>query len=197
MESELHEGLFSPAVAEEIARSFPPPPEGDAAAPADRPDLHGDLPALPGALGRGLAAVHGVRPPADALPLDLAALVDERLARGAIQVDRLPEPYRRYRAAQLVQLWHDRHRPPDPMVCLVGAATIDRFLMSGGRVAGFAAPFGMIGDRHLDLAVLHHSIHYTLGPEAVFGFYEAYGSDPDLVQLDHHVLTSLLLGWLR
>ncbi|NNE96499.1 MAG: hypothetical protein HKN24_10770 [Acidimicrobiales bacterium] len=197
MESEMDEALFSSAVAVEISASFPVISDIQGAAPADRPDLHGDLPALPGALGRGLAAVHDVRPPPSAQPLDLVACVQERFVRGEIRPDELPDPYRRYSAVRLVELWQDRHAPPDRSVCLVGAATIDRFLIDRGEVAGLVAPFGLVGDRHLDLAVLHHSIHDTLGPEAVFGFYQAYGSDPDLVRLDHHVLTSLLLGWLR
>jgi aminoglycoside phosphotransferase len=69
--------------------------------------------------------------------------------------------------------------------------------MRNGEVAGIRGEFGLVGDRHLDLAVIQHSIHRTLGAEAVFGFYEAYGSDPNIVALDHYVLTGLLLGWIE
>ena len=47
---------------------------------------------------------------------------------------------------------------------------------------------------HFDLAIVQRSLHYDLGPAAVFGSYEGYGADPDLVRLDHFVLASLLIG---
>ena len=69
--------------------------------------------------------------------------------------------------------------------------------MADGEVAGIGSGgYGIVSDRHLDLAVLHHSIHTTLGAEAVFSFYEAYGSDPSLVLLDRYVIAAHLLGWM-
>ncbi len=168
--------------------------------PADRPDLHGDLPGLPAALGRMFATIHGLAVPSHLEPARLDRLVEERFDRGTIRPGEFPDPYSRYDASQLVQIWHDgaeRCADRTVPVCLVGAATIDRLLMDGGEVAAVRGEFGLVGDRHLDLAVIQNSIHNTLGPEAVFGFYEAYGSDPNIVLLDHFVLTGLLLGWIR
>ncbi len=188
---------FNRHVAAAIEASLGGPAAGD---PADRPDLHGDLPGLPAALGRGLAAIHGSDIPPDAEPANLAGLIRTRLDRGAIRTDQLSDPYSRYGADQLVAVWDEgaaRCSDTSIMVCLVGAPTIDRLLIRGGEVAGVSGPFGLVGDPHLDLAVIQHSIHRTLGAEAVFGFYEAYGSDPNIVMLDHYVLTGLLLGWIQ
>lgn len=49
-----------------------------------------------------------------------------------------------------------------------------------------------LADRHADLAVIHRQLQLAYGPEAVFGFYEAYGCDPQLVALDHYLLIDAL-----
>ncbi|MFW2383261.1 MAG: hypothetical protein ACN4GZ_16025 [Acidimicrobiales bacterium] len=167
--------------------------------PADRPDLHGDLPGLPGALGRGLATIHRSVVPHGADPTDVGALIRARLDHGVVEPADLPDPYCRHDVERLFSFWEAGGVRCDQIatsVCLVGALTIDRLLMNEGEVTGISGAFGLVGDHHLDLAVLQHSIHETLGAEAVFGFYEAYGSDPNIVALDHYTLTGLLLGWI-
>jgi aminoglycoside phosphotransferase len=52
----------------------------------------------------------------------------------------------------------------------------------------------IVADRHLDLAIAHLSVGAVLGQEAVFGFYDAYGRDPDLIRLDRAVLVAHVLG---
>ncbi len=167
---------------------------------ADRPDLHGDLPGVPAALGRGLARIHRVVLSDPVAPVDVSALVEDLLLAGRLDTLSLPEPYRRYRAAELVEMWRrwpEPVTPTAPAVCSVGRLTVDRMLLADGEVVGIGGgEYGLIADRHLDLAVIHHSIHLSLGAEAVFGFYEAYGMDPDLVLLDRYVLCAHLLGWL-
>jgi hypothetical protein len=191
-----NDAVFNRDVAAAIEAALGGPADGD---PADRPDLHGDLPGLPAALGRGLATIHSSEVPPQVEPADLSSLIRMRLDHGAIATDELSDPYSRYDAGQLVTIWEDgaeRCKDDSGLVCLIGAPRIDRLLMRDGEVAGVNRPFGLLGDRHLDLAVIQHGIHRTLGAEAVFGFYEAYGSDPNLVLLDHHVLSGLLLGWI-
>lgn len=62
-----------------------------------------------------------------------------------------------------------------------------------------AGPSGLLGldrlavvERHHDLAVAHRHIQTLFGGEAVFGFYEGYGRDPDLIRLDRAVLVDVL-----
>ncbi len=171
----------------------------NAGAPADRPDLHGDLPGLPAALGRGTARIHGIPVPPNATQFDAAAAITARLAAGMIDPAAMPEPYDRYEADRLVEIWTEATLPDSyasiPVV-LAGSLTIDRMLLADGELSGISGEFGLVGDRHLDLAVAQHSVHHQLGAEAVFGFYEAYGADPNIVVLDHHVLSGLLLGWI-
>jgi hypothetical protein len=167
---------------------------------ADRPDLHGDLPGVPAALGRGLARIHHAVPDEPVEPFDLARVLEQHLVAGRVDTSSLPDPYRRYGAAELVEIWRRWPQPvtaSGPAVCSVGRLSVDRMLLSDGEVVDIGGgPFGLMADRHLDLAVLHHSLHLTLGADAVFGFYEAYGTDPDLVVLDRHVLYAHLLGWM-
>jgi hypothetical protein len=194
---EIETDAFNRDVAAAIEGSLGGSSTGD---PADRPDLHGDLPGLPAALGRGLARIHRSVVPPDLAPTDLGALIRKRLDRGVITSADLPDPYSRYAPEQLMKIWSrnaDGCAEASASVCLVGGLTIDRLLIRKGEVAGVSGAFGLIGDPHLDLAVVQTSIHHTLGAEAVFGFYDAYGADPNIVLLDHHVLTGMLLGWIR
>ncbi len=171
---------------------------GEDAVPANRPDLHGDLPGLPAALGRGAARIHAVPLP-DVEPFDIASAINARQSAGLIKPSAMPEPYDRYDTERLVEIWTEAELPStytaEPVV-LAGSLSIDRMLLAGGELAGIAGSFGLVGDRHLDLAVLQHSVHRELGAEAVFGFYESYGEDPNIVALDHFVLAALLLGWI-
>lgn len=111
----------------------------------------------------------------------------------------MAEPYDRYAAERLVEIWTEAELPAtyeSTTVVLAGALSIDRMLLANGELSGIEGACGLIGDRHLDLAVLQHSVHRDLGAEAVFGFYESYGADPNIVALDHFVLAALLLGWI-
>ena len=187
---------FNLALGAHIASALGDPGPG---VPADRPDLHGDLPGLPAALGRGAARIHSLPLPVSPQFFDLEAAVEERLEAGLIDPSTLPEPYDRYSAADLVAHWKAAPvsaQIEDP-VCTVGWLTVDRFLLNNGEACGIAGgPFGLLANRHLDLAVLHASIHEKLGAEAVFGFYEAYGTDPSILELDRYTTAAYLLGWL-
>ena len=187
---------FDAAAKEAIVAALGDSNEG---APADRPDLHGDLPGLPGAVGRGVAKIHQIQVPASSDRFDVEAAIAARLNAGLIDPGTLPEPYDRYEADRLVEIWTEAVLPDsyhsEPVV-LAGSLTIDRMFLTAGELTGLSGDFGMVGDRHLDLAVIQYSIHHQLGAEAVFGLYEAYGADPNIVVLDHYVLAGLLLGWI-
>ena len=164
--------------------------------PASRPDLHGDLPGVPGALGRALRKIHTSPIPDRAAPFDLTQAMTHRLSDGEIVPEELGEPYRRYSAEALVEAWQNAPGRSDEMTCCIGRPTIDRMLLAAGEVSDVEGEFGLVVDPHLDLAVMQHSLHRALGGEAVFGFYEAYDSQPDLLRLDRADLAARLLGWI-
>lgn len=169
-----------------------------AGVPADRPDLHGDLPGLAAMLGRTVARIHAVDVPDSALPFDPLAGIERRLAAGRIDPHRLPHPYSSYSPGELVERF--RRAPAaegSSPVCCVGALTIDRLLIDGDELVGITGGgFGLVADRHADLAVAQQSIFTSLGGDAVFGFYEAYRTQPNIIELDRWTLAGHLLGWL-
>ncbi|MEM9656080.1 MAG: phosphotransferase [Actinomycetota bacterium] len=175
---------------------------------ADRPDLHPDPDDLVAAVGAGMQALHGTA--VERFPVDEAGapvpsgwpVIAERcraaVAAGLVDPGRLPEPYRRYTAAELLDLLLDG-RPdsgdqPELVVCH-GRPTLDRLLVHNGRFVGFTdSANALLSDRHLDLAIVHQSVQQVFGPEAVFRFYASYGRDPNVATLEHYVLVSHLLG---
>ncbi len=172
--------------------------EVPAGASAATPEQHYRPDALPEQLGTALRAVHD-RSIADAAADALGEVrtdLDRRLADGSIDPAALPEPYRRHPADRLCSLvfdgLEDRIGDAAP-VRLHGDPVVDRFWAApDGAVTVVDGRDDLVGDRHLDLAVAHRSIHDVYGPAAVFQFYEAYGLDPDLVILDRATLAALL-----
>ncbi len=177
------------------------------AATADQPELHPEPNRLAAAVGHGLRHLHQVQLPADEGhgDVDLApdggelaiwALIDERRSQNRIDTQRLPEPYARYSADELISLARQApqgnrdlrwcHTNPQP----------SQVVVDQGRFVAFVDPcLARIGDRHLDVAIAHLSLQDVFGPEAVMGFYEAYDEDPDLIQLDRAMLLALLAGF--
>lgn len=169
--------------------------------PVDEPDRHPDPDDLVTAVGAGLRVLHGIDPAAvpSAEPdggAAAAVLARCRATIGSWSADaRLPPPYDRRAPGELLELLEDGW-PADgePVVCH-GEPTADALLASNGTLVGIdRVDRAVVGDRHLDLAIVHLSIGDHLGPEAVFRFYEAYGDDPSIVRLDHYVLAANLLG---
>ena len=171
-------------------------------------DRHPDPDDLVAAVGRALAALHDAagEPAAasHAEPAGWDLVVDrchQAVDRGLVRVDQLPDPYARYQPAELLELLVSGR--PDPagdaehLVWCHGHPSVDRFLVDGGRPVGMDGfEWSLVADRHLDLAVTHQSVQAAFGPEAVFRFYDAYGRDPDLARLEHHVLAGHLLAGL-
>jgi len=175
---------------------------------ADRPDNHPEPGNLARLIGEGLAAFH-------ALPVDLLdeeaeaegasdpwAPIVERCRRrvddGLIDSTTLPAPYDRYQPDRLLEMLVDggaaAGRPSEAPTLCHGAPEAARFLIDGDRFVGFEAIGDpLVADHHLDLAVAHLSVADALGAEAVYGFYEGYGTDPDLARLDRAILARHLL----
>lgn len=166
--------------------------------PANRPDLHGDLPRLGVIAGEMLAQVHGLDPTDSPLLSGwehINEAIQERLETGLIDPDKLGKPYEMYKVQKLVQLWRQGRPNDEDLVVCCGQATLDNFLISNSKLAGLVSgENAIVADRHLDLAVIQQSIHVELGSEAVFAFYEGYGVDARILKLDHYVLASRLLG---
>lgn len=178
--------------------------------PADRPDLHPDPDDLVVAVGHGLRILHDLEtgpllePGGEATgPAFGWEAVKARcvaaVGGSSVDPDRLPEPYNRYSADQLLSMFvegkPEKADDSSDLVVCHGRPTMDRFYVDGGQFQGFTAvDDALVADRHLDLAVIHQSVQVVLGREAVFRFYESYGQDPNLARLEHYVLASHLLG---
>jgi aminoglycoside phosphotransferase len=165
--------------------------------PAHRAELHPDTGVLVAAVARALRALHELA--VDDCPFDagwarLDAEVAATLAAGRLDPATLDPPFSRYEAGRLVELWRaGRPAGEDAPVVVHGDASLPNLLVDGDTCTGFVDVGRLgVGDRHLDLAVVHQSIQRNLGPQAVFAFYDAYGTDPDLVRLEHYRLGTLL-----
>ncbi|MDH3683382.1 MAG: hypothetical protein OEV40_25970, partial [Acidimicrobiia bacterium] len=120
------------------------------------------------------------------------------VAAGRVDAAALPSPYDRYDPGRLVTVIHETRpssEPSDDLVVCHGTPVVPNLFLDSGRFAGWTglARLG-VADRHADLAVAHRSIHALFGPDAVFGFYEGYGAEPDLVALDHYILIDVVLA---
>ena len=179
--------------------------ERPAGYPADRPDLHADPDDLVVAVADGLRRLHSLSSAPAGLDDGssdgphgwsyLAERCRNAVADSGFDAALLPPPYDRYDGSQLLAMMTEGRPATEELVLCHGQPTLDQFLVDGGSFTGFRQLDNMIvADRHLDLAIIHQSVHHELGPEAVFRFYEAYGADPDIVRLDHYILLCHLLG---
>ena len=185
--------------------------------PATEPHRQPRPDEVPSAIGRALRRLHDLDPTAVLRSLSsaqrtsgssesLEGAVLAGLADGAIDPSALPDPYRRYGAAELAAMVGEgagrsaaaAGRAGDAAVVNHGDPVVGNWFLGGGAVTGVTGLHrARLADRHLDLAVAYGSISDHFGPEAVFGFVEAYGTDPDLIRLDHHVLLVLLADQLH
>ncbi len=164
--------------------------------PAHRPDLHGDVGSLAELAGTALRALHAL--PIDAAPASiergwkaLAAVAEAAVAQGLGVID---EAYQRYTGDELLSIWCAGRPAAEDLVVCHGDPALPNLMAHQGAFTGFVDLGSVrIADRHLDLAHAHVSIHRNLGPEAVYVFYEAYGTDPDLLRLDHYLLAKQLM----
>lgn len=120
--------------------------------------------------------------------------IGDRLRAGLIVPADFPEPYGRYESERLIDIWRNGRPEIEELVVCHGRPVLGSFHVDHGEVVAMGDLGGMRhADRHLDLAIVHQSLHSVLGPDAVFMFYDAYGLDPNLVLLDHYILGALLL----
>jgi kanamycin kinase/aminoglycoside 3'-phosphotransferase-2 len=163
--------------------------------PADRVDLLGEIEGIIVAFGRALAAMHAA--PRDDAPLPVGweairSTIESNL--GTIDPAQLPKAYARYTPDQLFDIWQANRPATEDLVVCHGAPLLENVLLHSGTTSGYRDLHRMrIADRHLDLAVAHHSVHARFGGDASFIFYDAYGTDPDLLRLDHYTLAGVLL----
>ncbi len=137
----------------------------------------------------------------------LLAAISAGLADATIDPSALPDPYRRYGAADLAAMVAEgaersaaaaRRAGDDAPVMSHGHPVVGNWFLQGGATAAVTG-LHQAGqaDRHLDLAIVYRSLTDHFGAEAVFGFVDAYGIDPDLIRLDHHLLVGLLADQLH
>jgi aminoglycoside phosphotransferase len=179
-----------------LVTTVPPGHPGNAADEAPDP---GDVSR---AIGAGLRRLHEL-PVADC-PFERSwGTIVAQLQRGVegdlVDASSLPQPYSRYEAGRLLELVQSgRPSPPDDPVVCHGSPAVTNLFVDGGALSGVVGVHRLgVADRHLDLAIVHRSISDLLGPQALYGFYEGYGQDPDLVRLDHYLLVDLLVSALH
>lgn len=159
-------------------------------------ERHPNLEVLVVAVASGLRRLHAL--PVAQCPFDsgwerLEGEVSAKLQAGGVDPAALGPPFDRYEADRLVELWRSGRPARDDLVVVHGDASLPNLVVEGGEVVSLVDVGRLgVGDRHLDLAVAHHSIYRDLGPQAVFWFYDAYGMDPDLAGLEHYRLGALL-----
>ncbi|MEZ5227573.1 MAG: phosphotransferase [Acidimicrobiales bacterium] len=163
---------------------------------AHRVDAHGDMQGVPATLARALRQLHDQVVDVDDFPFaagwdDLAADVTASIAD--LDPSTLPDPYARYDAERLAEIWREGRPGTEDIVLCHGDPSLPNLLIDPGVVGWVDVGRLRLADRHLDLAVAQYSIHRNFGPDAVFAFFEAYDLDPDLVRIDHYLLANFLL----
>lgn len=164
--------------------------------PADRPDLHGDVGSLAEVAGTALRQLHDLS--VDLAPQQLERGWDavERVAALSVGggIDEVDEPYQRYSPPELLDLFRAGRPADEDLVICHGDADLANMVAHQGAFVGWVDLGGVrLADRHFDLAHAHASVLRSLGPEAVYVFYDAYGRDPDLLRLDHYLLAKQLM----
>ncbi len=159
---------------------------------AHQPERHGQIGGLAELAGRTLRELHDT--PVRKVNRVGWDIVADRVAESDVMTENLPEPFCRYDRDRLLELWRGSRPANEQLVMCHGRPRLENLFVAATEFGGWVEPRQVvIADRHLDLAIAHRSIQDRLGNDAVFLFYEAYGSDPSLVALEHYLLADLLM----
>ncbi len=158
-------------------------------------------------LGLAMSQLHSL--PASTCPFDASAEavlneLNQTISSGGAEAVRLPAPYDRYSAGELVEMVETQlglsSGPELPPVIVHGDLQPQNWIVQDRVGAPVVVLDGLdhlgVGDRHRDLAVLHRYLPTVAGAEALFAFYEAYDTEPDLIRLDAYVLMTILVEQL-
>ncbi len=170
---------------------------------ASQLDAHPSTDFIATTLGQTLRAFHDIAHTNLAVLLDTITWEDtfeqisSRLNHPAFSPTRLVEPYSRYQAEEL--LTNFTHAKPqtidDDLVVSFGYQLADLAYVEGDRVAALKdIDQCVIADRYYDLAINHINLHALIGPEALYSFYDGYGTTPNIVKLDHYIMAATLLS---
>ncbi len=160
---------------------------------AHQPERHGQIGGLAELAGQTLRDLHdaSVGEQIDQTGWEVIA---DRVAKSEVEAETLPEPFRRYTRDRLIELWSGGRPAAEDLVLSHGRPRLENLFVNATAFTGWVEPrYAVVADRHLDLAIAHRSIQDCLGNDAVFRFYEAYGSDPSLVSLEHYLLADLMM----
>ncbi len=165
--------------------------------PALQIDRHGDSQGITATFATALRTLHDTPIDPTDFPFDsgwddLAAVV--ATAVESLDPSTLPDPYGRYSAERLGEIWRDGRPEAEDLVLCHGNPSLSNLLVDPATVGWVGVGRLRLADRHLDLAIAQYSVHRNFGPDAVFAFFEAYDIDPDLVRLDHYLLAGLILS---
>lgn len=165
-------------------------------AAAHRVETHGDMQGVPATFARALRRLHETPVAVGAFPFSVgwdALAAEIEAAADGLDPNQLPDPYSRYSAARLIEIWREGRPAQEDLVLCHGDPSLPNLLIDPGVVGWVDVGRLRMVDRHLDLAVAQYSVHRNFGPDAVFAFFEAYEGDPDLVRIDHYLLANFLL----
>lgn len=163
---------------------------------AHRIEAHGDMQGVPATLARALRDLHESPVETDTFPFGIgwaALAADIEQVSDDLDSTRLPDPYCRYEARRLVEIWQQGRPDGEDLVLCHGDPSVPNLVINPAVVGWVDVGRLCLADRHLDLAIAQYSIHRNFGPDAVFAFFEAYDFDPDLVRIDHYLLANFLL----
>lgn len=177
--------------------------EAPAGWPADAPENQVQGTTLLDGLGRALRTLHALTPPEHVHAVDTAALVRraaERVDAGAVdpaRFDRSRQGLDPRRLLQQLEQWQPLllDRRPVPPTLTHGALRLGAVWVERGRPTALLGAAGLaVSDPYRDLAAMARSLAALFGPEALPGFFAAYGlSDPDPIRLEFHALLDELL----
>ncbi len=173
-------------------------PAGPSAA---RPDLHPVPDELPATMGRALRLLHDLS--IDDVPFsrrwsDRVDHLERGISEGRLVSDQLVAPYDRYDGGQLLELIRRGRPSTEDLVVAHGHPVVANFHLDGRSLASFTGVHQLgLADRHQDLAIVHRNLLDCFGGEAVMGFYEGYGLEPDLLRLDHYLLVDAVEAAIR
>ena len=158
-----------------------------------QPERHGQIGGLAEIAGRTLRDLHDTAV-GDRTGTSGWEAIADRVAKSDTEAETLPEPFCRYGRDRLIELWSEGRPAAEDLVMCHGRPRLENLFVAATAFTGWVEPrYAVVADRHLDLAIAHRSIQDRLGNDAVFRFYEAYGSDPSLVALEHYLLADLLM----
>ena len=166
--------------------------------PANAPENQVQAGVTVAGLGRALARLHAVQPTRQVVHLDAPGLVEaagQRIEAGLVDAANFDRA-RRHLAPQVLldQLWALvpllRRRRPVTATLTHGRAQPGALWLERGELTAVIGVAGLaVADPYRDLGAMARHLASSYGPEALPGFFAAYGLEqPDPIRVEFHAL---------